>query len=186
MVNRCSLLLNFFNISVNDSGGSKSACSNRVLLLIEFIESGPSAHTFLITQGRLSRSKKMQKKLSKICRCPLQINCYYRPQRSCSKVMFLHLSVHGGVSASGRGVSATPQAAIPWADIPPLGRHPPVQCMLGYGQQAGGTHPTGMHSCFPLSMILKQRNLVVAAELVLSGAQCSLGIFNTQFGTIFA
>ena len=20
--------------------------------------------------------------------------------------------------------------------------------MLGYGQQAGGTHPTGMHSCF--------------------------------------
>ena len=23
----------------------------------------------------------------------------------------------------------------------------PVQCMLGYGQQAGGMHPTGMHSC---------------------------------------
>ena len=23
-----------------------------------------------------------------------------------------------------------------------------MQCMLGYGQQAGGTHPTGMHSCF--------------------------------------
>ena len=32
----------------------------------------------------------------------------------------------------------------------PLGRHPPsppAQCML-YGQQAGSTHPTGMHSCF--------------------------------------
>ena len=29
----------------------------------------------------------------------------------------------------------------------PPGRHPPAQCMLGYGQQAGGTHPTGMHSC---------------------------------------
>ena len=28
------------------------------------------------------------------------------------------------------------------------GIHPPVQCMLGYDQQAGGTHPTGMHSCF--------------------------------------
>ena len=27
------------------------------------------------------------------------------------------------------------------------GIHPPAQCMLGYGQQAGGTHPTGMHSC---------------------------------------
>ena len=25
--------------------------------------------------------------------------------------------------------------------------HPPVQCMLGYGQQAGSMHPTGMHSC---------------------------------------
>ena len=24
---------------------------------------------------------------------------------------------------------------------------PPAQCMLGYDQQAGGTHPTGMHSC---------------------------------------
>ena len=37
----------------------------------------------------------------------------------------------------------------PWAGTPPLGRyttHQP-QCMLGYIQQAGGTHPTGMHSC---------------------------------------
>ena len=25
--------------------------------------------------------------------------------------------------------------------------HPPAECMLGYGQQAGGTHPTQMHSC---------------------------------------
>ena len=25
---------------------------------------------------------------------------------------------------------------------------PPAQCMLIYGQQAGGTHPTGMHSCY--------------------------------------
>ena len=28
------------------------------------------------------------------------------------------------------------------------GIHQPLaQCMLGYGQQAGRTHPTGMHSC---------------------------------------
>ena len=39
----------------------------------------------------------------------------------------------------------------------PLGRYtpwagtPPGQCMLGYGQQAGGTHPTGMHSCCMIS-----------------------------------
>ena len=30
---------------------------------------------------------------------------------------------------------------------PPGQVHPPPQCMLGYGQQAGGTHPAGMHSC---------------------------------------
>ena len=30
----------------------------------------------------------------------------------------------------------------------PPGRHSPMQCMLGYGQQADGTHPTEMHSCF--------------------------------------
>ena len=36
----------------------------------------------------------------------------------------------------------------PHAGTPPTGQiHPPRQCMLGYGQQAGGTHPTGMHSC---------------------------------------
>ena len=38
---------------------------------------------------------------------------YYRPQRSCGKVMFLHLSV------------------ILFCHTPP-GRHPPAQCMLGY------------------------------------------------------
>ena len=47
---------------------------------------------------------------------------------------------------------------IPWAGTSPGQIHPPTQCMLGYtpaaqqcrlgyGQQAGGTHPTGMHSC---------------------------------------
>ena len=83
--------------------------------------------------------------------------------RSCGKVMFLHLfvtlSTGEGVSASGpwRGVvSATPgrhppgrhshhwahptsihppQQTPPWADTPHLGRHPPWQCMLGYGTQ---------------------------------------------------
>ena len=37
----------------------------------------------------------------------------------------------------------TPQAGTPpWAGTPP-----PHQCMLGHGQQASGTHPTGMPSC---------------------------------------
>ena len=38
-------------------------------------------------------------------------------------------------------------------DTPP----PPVQCMLGYGQQAGGTHPTEMHTCYTFNN--KTRNL---------------------------
>ena len=31
----------------------------------------------------------------------------------------------------------------------PLGRHPsPYPSTMGYGQQSGGTHPTGIHSCY--------------------------------------
>ena len=46
----------------------------------------------------------------------------------------------------------------PWADTHPRAdtpllaasprQTPPVLCMLGYDQQAGSTHPTGMHSCY--------------------------------------
>ena len=55
-------------------------------------------------------------------------------------------------SVHGWGGSATPPAGRhPRADNPrPLGRHPPAQCMLEYGQQTGGTHPTGMHSYYNL------------------------------------
>ena len=41
-----------------------------------------------------------------------------------------------------------PEADTPPGQTPPWADTPPVQCMLGYGQQAGGTHPTGMHSCY--------------------------------------
>ena len=64
-------------------------------------------------------------------------------------------------------LSRHPQVETPWSDTPqpdtPLPsaswdthpscpvyamiHTPPAQCMLGYDQQAGGTHPTGMHSC---------------------------------------
>ena len=48
---------------------------------------------------------------------------YYRPQRSCGKVMFLHLCV---ILFTG-AVSATPPGQTPpWADTIPLGRHLPV------------------------------------------------------------
>ena len=86
---------------------------------------------------------------------PIMIVFFYRPQRNCGKVMFLHLSVilfTGGVSAQGWYLPGGV-----WADTPPgiqtlLGRHPlpsacwdthplpsvcwdihpPTQCMLGY------------------------------------------------------
>ena len=37
-----------------------------------------------------------------------------------------------------------------WVGTPPTGTPPWPQCMRGYSQQAGGTHPTGMHSCIVL------------------------------------
>ena len=51
--------------------------------------------------------------------------------------MFSQVSVHKG--------GCLPQCMLGYT---PPGQTPPAQCMLGYGQQAGGTHPTGMHSCF--------------------------------------
>ena len=85
------------------------------------------------------------------------------------KIIFLHLSVilfmggegstWAGTPPQGRYIPLGRYTPSPSRYTPgrytPLGRytppgqvHPPLQCMLGYGQQAGGTHPTGMHSCF--------------------------------------
>ena len=54
-----------------------------------------------------------------------------------------------------------PRQTPPWADTPQLGRHPPAQCMLGYSQQAGGTHPTGMQSCFVLYLCSDRVDLTI-------------------------
>ena len=77
--------------------------------------------------------------------------------------MFLHVSVcpqggggsasvHAGIADSPTGSRHPPPEQTP---PPPLeGRHPsPAQCMLGYGQQAGSTHPTGMHTCAPIEIV---------------------------------
>ena len=67
------------------------------------------------------------------------------------KVMFLYPSVI--LFTGGRCLPhCIPGYIPPWADPPP-GRHPPPPDTMGYGQQASGTHPTGMHSCF-LSFLL--------------------------------
>ena len=47
-------------------------------------------------------------------------------------------SVHGGSTWAG---------TLPGRYRSPRAGTPPNQCMLGYGQQAGGTHPTGMQTC---------------------------------------
>ena len=56
-------------------------------------------------------------------------------------------SVHReGVSAPLYAGIHTPLANTPKADTPPSSD------TMGYGQQAGGTHPTGMHTCYRLQM----------------------------------
>ena len=67
---------------------------------------------------------------------------YYRPQTKFEKVMFSQVSVcpQGGLPHCMLGYT-------PPGQTPPSGQTPAAQCMLGYDQQVGGTHPTGMHSC---------------------------------------
>ena len=88
--------------------------------------------------------------------------------------MFLHLSVilftGGCLSQHAMGVytplgrqphqadpgRSLPRQTPPKADTllgihPPSGRHP----LLRMATEAGGTHPTGMHSCFRISSVFK-------------------------------
>ena len=91
---------------------------------------------------------------------PGTCNVNYRPQTKFAKVMFLHLSishsVHRGVCLSACWDSRTPSGAhtpqeqthTPGADTPQEQTPPPCAVHAGrYGQQAGGTHPTEMHTC---------------------------------------
>ena len=47
------------------------------------------------------------------------------------------------------GADTTPAAGNPpWEQIPPGADPPGIEHAGRYGQRAGGTHPTGMQSCF--------------------------------------
>ena len=75
----------------------------------------------------------------------LQMLCFY----TCLSVILFTGGEYLGRYPPGR---YTPQQVHPLGRYTPQQVHPqagtpPTQCMLGYGQQAGGTHPTGMHSC---------------------------------------
>ena len=63
--------------------------------------------------------------------------------------------LHPGGSASG-GVH--PEGV----DRPPQGD------TTGYGQRAGGTHPTGMHSCFSLFALHEKYNDIVSSYMTRS------------------
>ena len=63
---------------------------------------------------------------------------FYRPQRSCGKVMFLHLSV---ILFTGGRVWQTPPGQVP----PPLPKETATA--------ADGMHPTGMHSCYAFFLV---------------------------------
>ena len=73
---------------------------------------------------------------------------FYRPQRSCGKVMFSHLSVshsvHRGVSATHTPLGRHPLPSACWHTHPPaqcmLGYTPPAQCMLGYTPPSHTVH----------------------------------------------
>ena len=72
-------------------------------------------------------------------------------KRSLPRLCFYRcLSVHRGVYLpryTPLGRYTPRQVHRPKAGTPPGRYTPQQQCMLAYGQQAGDTHPTAMHSC---------------------------------------
>ena len=68
------------------------------------------------------------------------------------KLMFLHLSVshsvhRGNLPHCMLGYTSLGRYALPWQSPP--ARHPlPTSDITGCGQQAGGTHPAEMHTCY--------------------------------------
>ena len=71
----------------------------------------------------------------------------YRPQRSWCKVIFSEACVKNSVHRSGGSSQTPPAADTPQEQAPPL---PSAMHAGRYGQQAGGTHPTGMHTCLTI------------------------------------
>ena len=64
--------------------------------------------------------------------------------------------VFTGICLSTGKAVAGPEADTPQADTPlpnACWDTPPADT-TGYGQQAGGTHPTGMHSCSPFFLCI--------------------------------
>ena len=102
----------------------------------------------------------------------------------------LHAGIHTSRGIRGRQPPAAdtplgadpPAADIPFEQIPqeqtsplkqtPRSRHPLRTVHAGrYGQQAGGTHPTGMHTCFHLKLH-KNDNIVNFGNFAKNRMEC--------------
>ena len=57
-----------------------------------------------------------------------------------------------------------PSAQTPLGRHPRVDRHLPTSDTTGYGQQAGGTHATGMHSCCNFRHINENRVPISLAD----------------------
>ena len=114
---------------------------------------------------------------------------FYRPQRTCGKVMFLCLSVSHSVQR-GEGVSGRyplrqtpPGQTHPLGTHTPLGRHhpgyniPPGRHHPPRAIAADGTHPTGMVSCSCIRKA-KRRNFLLRSILLFHVVFLSLNAIN--------
>ena len=76
--------------------------------------------------------------------------------------------------------AGTPRQVHPPGQVHPLGKeHPPGAVHAGrYGQQVGGTHPTGMHSCFRSRSWFRYVRFQLSVQNVVSPQPClrKLGI----------
>ena len=93
-------------------------------------------------------------------------------KRSCGKVMFSQVSVFpqggGGLPDRDPPLTVTQPEQRPLSGQRyPLDTDPPVQ------KQAGGTHPTGMHSCFSSVLLLSGPFTLLECECEITNCQVS-------------
>ena len=127
----------------------------------------------------------MTKLIITACKRSLRRLCFHR----C-------LSVHRGVSAPLHAGIHPPPADTPQADTPPRQTSPqadtpradtpsgqtplPAQWMLGYDQQADGTHPIGIHSCCWLKLPRKfhcKTSIFYFQLFFVAKLPCRIGLF---------
>ena len=102
----------------------------------------------LVWESKSGVDLRITQKSSQYTKISDSTQCYCRPERSCGKVIFLHLSVI--LFTGGVWQTLPPGSHCPQADTP-LGRHPQLNTPLDRhtlktATAADGKHPTGMHS----------------------------------------